>query len=199
MATGTIAGILQGVRHLSADELAAGLDQVRAAPPDDGRLVKIVRRPAIDEREVLEEGWLDPAVGLVGDNWAVKPSTSTPDGSPHPEKQITVMNARFAALIAGDESRWELAGDQLYVDMDISTTNLPPGSRLLIGDAELEVTEPPHTGCAKFASRFGPDALRLANSPEGRELRLRGMNTKVVNGGPVRAGETIRKAAPRPH
>jgi MOSC domain-containing protein YiiM len=155
----------------------------------------IVRRPTIEERDVIVEGELDTAEGLVGDNWRVKGSPSTPDGSSHPDAQITLMNTRAAALIAGDRDRWPLAGDQLYVDLDISGENLPPGTRLAVGTAVLEVTDKPHTGCKKFAARFGSEAWRFVNSPVGRELNLRGINTKVITAGTVRAGDAIRKTS----
>jgi MOSC domain-containing protein YiiM len=181
--------------HLTAPDLEAALDHLRAAPADGGTLELIVRRPAIDEREILEEATLDTSVGLVGDNWSVKASTSTADGGPHPDAQLTLMNVRCAALLAngrGPEGMAE-AGDQLYVDLDIGVDNLPPGSRLAIGDAVVELTAKPHTGCAKFSRRFGPDALRFVNSPEGSRLRLRGANAKVVTGGTVRRGDTVTK------
>jgi hypothetical protein len=182
---------------LTTAELEAGLDAVRAAPPDSGRVELIVRRPAVGERDTIEEGQLDAGVGLVGDSWRERPSSSTPDKSAHPEKQITVMNARFASLVARTDDRRPLAGDQLYVDLDISQTNLPAGTRLAIGSAVIEVTEPPHTGCAKFTQRFGLDAFRFVNSPLGLELRLRGLNAKVVTPGTVRVGDEVRKVDDR--
>ena len=174
-------------------ELGAGLDAVRAAPADDGVLELISRRPAVDEREVLTEVRLDAVDGLEGDTWRVRGSSRTADGGPSPDSQLTVVNARASAAIAGDRDRWPLAGDQLYVDLDISVTNLPPGSRVQIGSAVIEFSESPHTGCAKFQSRYGNDSLRFVNSPVGRELRLRGANCRVVVPGVVRVGDTIRK------
>jgi hypothetical protein len=183
------------MRHRTAEELAAGLDGIRSAPADAGTLEMIVRRPAVDEREVLAEGRLTAAEGLVGDDWRARGSRSTPDGSADPDRQLTVMGSRVVDLFAGgDRAAWPLAGDQLYVDLDLSVANLPPGTRLEIGEALVEVTEPPHTGCAKFSARFGSEALRLANSPEGRALRLRGLHVRVVEPGVVRAGDPIRKA-----
>jgi hypothetical protein len=183
------------MHHLTTDELTAGLPVVREAPADGGRLELIVRRPAVDERELLDEGSLDPSVGLVGDTWIERGSSRTPDGSSDPERQITIMNVRAAALFAIDPDRRALAGDQLYVDLDIGTTNLPTGTRLAIGTAILEVTDKPHTGCKKFSARFGSDAWRLVNAPVGVELRLRGLNARVVQAGVVHVGDVVTKVA----
>jgi hypothetical protein len=175
--------------------LEAGLDHLRCSPTDHGTVELIVRRPAVDEREVLEEGHLDLAVGLVGDTWNQRSSRRTDDGSPHPDMQLNVMNARCIELLARSAERWPLAGDQLYVELDLSVDNLPPGTRLALGTAVIEVTEQPHRGCAKFTQRFGLDAFRFVNSEVGRALRLRGLNAKVVLPGVVRRGDTIGKLA----
>jgi hypothetical protein len=172
--------------HATAEELLAGLDHIRAAPSDRGTVELIVRRPAVDEREVVEEGELDLVVGLIGDRWHL-------GASPINDAQLTLMNARAAELIARTRERWPLAGDQLYVDFDLSVDNLPAGTRLAVGKAVVEVTPVPHTGCAKFSARFGTDALKFVNKSPGRELRLRGANARVVTPGPVRAGDTIAK------
>lgn len=184
------------MRHRTAGELAAGLDHVARSPARVGTLELIVRRPRPAEREILAEGVLDLDLGLVGDGWPVIPSTRTADGSAHPEMQLNVMNARVAALVAVDPARRALAGDQLYVDLDLSVANLPPGTRLAVGPAVIEVTAVPHRGCAKFAERFGTDALRFVNSDVGRARRLRGLNAKVVAGGTVRVGDPVEKLGP---
>ena len=181
------------VRHLNMEELEAGLDAIRKAPKDEGVLQLIVRRPRIDEREILEEAELDPLEGLIGDSWNKRGSSRTPDGSPHPEMQLNIMNARVAALVAQDKDRWQLAGDQLYIDMDLSAENLPAGTQLAIGSAVIEVTPPPHTGCKKFVSRFGLDAMKFVNSAVGRELHLRGINARVVQPGTIRVGQVAKK------
>src|SRR5690348_7954443 len=181
------------VKHLTTQELEAELDHLRAAPRDNGVIELIVRRPRVDHREVLEYAEVDPVQGLIGDSWCVRPSSKTPDHSPHPEMQINIMNSRVTALVAQQKDRWPLAGDQLYVDMDLSKSNLPAGSQIAIGPVVLEVTAPPHTGCQKFVARFGMDAMKFVNSPVGKELCLRGINARVVQGGVIRVGETVRK------
>ena len=168
------------------------VENVRSSPRDHGRVELITRRPEVDAREVLEEATLDPVRGLIGDNWETKPSLAT--GFPNPLAQLTLMNSRVAELVAGERERWPLAGDQLYVDLDLSYENLPPGTRLSVGEAVIEITEEPHLGCGKFAARFGVDNLKLVNSKVGRELNMRGLNARVVSGGTVRPGDAIAKA-----
>lgn len=182
--------------HLTTVELTAALDELRAAPADLGTVELVVRRPAAGEREVLEVGTLDPIEGLVGDNWSTRGSRQTLDGHAHPEMQLNVINARLSSLVAVDPDRRPLAGDQLHVDLDLSEDNLPPGTRLALGSAVIEVTAQPHTGCAQFVERFGRDAMRFVNSPIGRQLRLRGLNAKVVVGGTVSPGDQIWKIWP---
>ncbi len=181
------------MQHLTTAELEMGLDVIRQSPKDEGILELIVRRPKVDEREVLAEGELHIENGLAGDSWKSRPSSRTPDGSAHPEMQLNIMNSRVIALVAGDKTRWPLAGDQLFLDLDLSADNLPAGTRLAIGSAVIEVTPPPHLGCHKFVSRFGLDAMKFVNSPLGRELHLRGINARVVQPGLIRVGETARK------
>ena len=181
------------MRHRTTTELEAHLDHLRDAPKDIGTLAHVVSRPAEDEREVLAEGMLDPEHGLVGDTWRLRGSSRTADGSAHPDMQLNVMSHRMVDFLAIDSARRPLAGDQLYLDLDLSEANLPPGTRLSIGDAVIEVTEPPHRGCAKFMARFGEPALRFVNSSVGRELRLRGLNARVVTAGVIRPGDTVTK------
>ena len=174
-------------------ELEAALPHLREAPAGVGTLDLIVRRPAINEREVLDEAWLDLQEGLRGDTWNRRGSSRTPDRSPHPGMQLTLMNTRVIELVAGSRDRWPLAGDQLYVDLDLSLANLPAGTRLAIGDAVVEVSPQPHTGCDKFVERFGLEAMKFVNSPLGRQLNLRGINAFVVSPGRVRRGDVVRK------
>ena len=183
--------------RLAADDPERALERIRASPLDEGTVELIVCRPGLAERELLEVAELDTTVGLVGDNWSVRGSKHTPDGGAHPGMQLTLMNARVIAHVAGPRERWALAGDQFYVDLELSTANLPPGTRLALGMAEIEVTDVPHTGCAKWTERFGSAATRLVNSTEHRALNLRGINTRVVRGGSVRLGDRVRKLAAR--
>ena len=183
------------VRHLSLAELEAALPTLQS-PKDAGTLDLIIRRPAVGRRDVLDFAELDLTTGLVGDTWNLRSSSRTGDGSPHPDMQINVMNSRVIALIAGEQSRWGLAGDQLYVDLDVSEANLPPGTQLAIGSAVIEVTAQPHTGCGKFLRRFGVDATKFVNSARGRALHLRGINARVVVPGRIQTGDRVRKMRP---
>ncbi len=181
------------IRHLTTSELEAGLEEIDRSPKDHGVLEMIVRRPQVGEREILQEGQLDLADGLVGDSWKIRTSRRTPDGSPHPDMQLNLMNSRVVALVSQDKSRWHLAGDQLFVDFDPSGRNVPAGTRLAIGSAVIEVTAEPHTGCSKFVERFGLDATKFVNSSERKALNLRGVNARVVRPGAVRVGDTVSK------
>ena len=172
--------------HTHLADLEDGVAEIRRSPGDEGTVELIVCRPAEGERRVLTEATLDEDQGLIGDGWHARKA-------PHPGRQLTLMNARAAALVAGSRERWPLAGDQLYVDLDLGEANLPPGTRLGVGSAVVEVTAEPHRGCGKFSRRFGVDAMKFVNSAVGRELNLRGINAKVVRGGTVRTGDAIRR------
>lgn len=181
------------VTHLKMHELQAGLDEIRRAPKDHGTVDLIVRRPLVEQREILWECDVDLIDGVVGDSWKWRGSSHTPDGSSDPKCQITIMNSRAVALVAQDKDRWQLAGDQLFIDMDLSLDNLPAGTRLSIGSAIIEVTDQPHTGCKKFVSRFGLDAMKFVNSAIGRKMNLRGINVRVVRAGTIKTGDTVSK------
>ena len=185
------------MEHLTIEKLEAGLDDIRRSPPDDGVLELIVRRPQTDEREVLQEAQLDVVHGLVGDSWVTRKSSRSYDGSAHPDMQVNIMNSRVIARVARQNDRWQLAGDQLFIDLDLSADNLPPGTQLALGTATIEVTAQPHTGCKKFAERFGADAVKFVNSDAGKKLNLRGINAKVVQSGRIRVGDVARKLMPK--
>lgn len=171
-------------RHLSYAELEAALPELGRSPRERGTLELIVRRPSRGQREVLDLGLLDVEEGLVGDRWAL--------GKRRRAQQLTVINSRLVALLAQTRDRWPLAGDQLYVDFDLSLEHVPPGARLAIGTAEIEVSPEPHTGCRLFAERYGPDAQRFVGSEQGHALQLRGINAWIVKGGDVRVGDEVR-------
>jgi hypothetical protein len=180
-------------RHLSTEELVQGLDTILQSPKDEGALQLIVRRPEVDQRESIATGRLDISESLVGDNWRERGSRHMPDGAADPDMQLNIMNARVAEVVANGLERRKLAGDQLYLDMDLSSGNLPPGTRLALGEAIVEVTEPPHTACKKFAARFGTEAVVFVNSGLGKTQNFRGICAKVVQSGDIHVGDIARK------
>ena len=181
------------IRHLTREELEAGVGEIRSAPKDEGVLQMIVRRPKVDERELLDQAELSVEEGVVGDTWKLRSSSRMPAGGPHPDMQLNIIATRVIGLIAQDRARWPLAGDQLFIDLDLAEENLPAWTKLQIGSAIIEVTDQPHTGCAKFVSRFGIEAMKFVNSPLGRSLNLRGINARVVQPGTIRVGDVVKK------
>jgi len=175
--------------HLTREALEAGLEAIRRSPKTEGVLEMIVRRPATDEREVIQTTELVPGQGLEGDVWGAKANPADPVRT---KNEITLMNARVIALLARERDRWKLAGDQFFVDLDLSESSVPAGTRLAVGAALVEVTEMPHLGCRKFKERFGAAALEFVNSEVGRELHLRGVNARIVKGGVIRTGDRVR-------
>lgn len=175
------------------ETLERGFDLIKESPPVEGTLQLIVIRPEVDQRKELDVGVLDQKQGLIGDNWATRGSSRTRNGSAHPDMQINIMNSRVIELISQQRGDWKMAGDQLFVDFDLSKTNVPPGTRLAVGDAILEVTSVPHTGCKKFAQRYGVDALKFISTPSGREWQLRGINARVVKSGSIKIGDAVVK------
>lgn len=184
------------MQHTTTIDLESTLTQLGNSPQDNGTLEMIVRRPENLQREVVETAELDTKAGLVGDNWSTRGSRHTEDGNADPLRQITMMNSRVLQAIAPDKANWELAGDQLYVDLDLSEENLPPGQHLAIGSVILEITSVPHNGCGKFTERFGHDAIRFVNSKVGRQNRRRGIYARIVKSGVVQIGDTISKIPP---
>ena len=176
----------------SAAELVAGLAHVRATPADPGRLSNIIIRPDRDQRHLVTECMVTREEGIPGDRWARHCTRRLPDGALNPDTQLTLMNIRVLELLAAP-TEWPQAGDNLLVELDLSVANLPVGQRLRIGEAVLEISAEPHTGCAKFTRRFGPEAVKFVNSPEGRSLRLRGVNASVWSPGRIRVGDLIEK------
>lgn len=180
-----------GYKTLS--ELEASISIIRQSPVNNGAVALLVRRPKENQREVVNTAIITRERGMDGDNWQEKPSSSSADGGPHPDKQITLMNSRAIAAITGDKTFWPPAGDQIFVDLQLGYENLPPGTLLQVGGAILRVSEPPHRGCKKFAERFGQDAMRFVNSEVGRELNLRGINCSVIQSGEVHLGDFVYK------
>lgn len=182
------------VTHPSLTQLEQALEHIQASPKQAGRIDGIVRRPATNEREALAVAKLDETHGLNGDCWYDQLDTAKKRDK-HLNSQITLMNSRVIDVIAQDRERWALAGDQLYVDFDLSDANLPPGTRLALADAILEVTAEPHLGCRKFQDRFGKDAVAFVNSKAGQALNLRGVNARIVRSGEIQVGDTISRLA----
>jgi len=180
-------------RHLSLDELNAGLSQIIASPKDQGEVRGIVIRPEKKQRREVQTVEVSLALGAHGDHWSKGCWKSTEDGKPHPDVQICIMNARCIELIAQERSNWAPAGDNLFIDMDLSPANLPPGTRIGLGSAILEITDTPHNGCALFIGRYGRDACTFVNTGEGKRLRLRGIYGRVVQDGHVSVGDKVVK------
>ena len=181
--------------HYSADQLEQGVDHILDSPADNGELKLIVRRPDIEQRETPQQARLDVDQGLVGDNWLARGSRHMPEGVADPEMQLNIMNTRVIDRVAGTADRWALAGDQLFIDIDLSSDNLPPGTQMKLGEAVVEITAPPHTGCKKFAARFGTDAVVFVNAGRGKTLNFRGICAKVVKSGDIRVGDIARKVS----
>lgn len=180
-------------RHLSKAELAAGLPGVLESPKDNGAIEQIIVRPAANERRPVNSVAISLAGGLEGDHWAQGCWKSNESGEPHPDVQICMMNSRCIDLIAGDKSNWAPAGDNLFIDMDLTPDNLPPGTHISMGTAVLEITDTPHKGCAKFIERYGRDACVFVNVGDGDRYKLRGIYGRVVQDGVISVGDKVSK------
>ena len=181
------------VKIFSKAELEAQLPEIQAAPKLRGSLDLIVIRPAVDQRKVLKSAELCLERGLIGDSWITRSSRHTSDKSPWIEMQLNIMSSRVIQAVTGDLKRWPLAGDQLFIDLDLSLENLPIGSQISIGETIIEVTAPPHTACKKFRVRYGDDAFRFINNPATKNMRLRGLNAKIIRGGTIESGSIVHK------
>lgn len=180
---------------LTTDQIVSGLPQVKDSPADGGKVEFIVVRPSEGVRELRESVYVSSESGVEGDKWKTSRGHDTPDAGPDPRVQVTLMNARILRLISGGEERMPLAGDNLVVDLDLSESNIPPGQRLSVGEVVVEVTDVPHNGCGSFLERYGRDAVKFVNSPEGKRMHLRGLHAKVVRAGVVRVGDEVRKVS----
>ncbi|MEM7334639.1 MAG: MOSC domain-containing protein [Chloroflexota bacterium] len=178
---------------LDMTQLNEGIPVILESPKNNGRIDLITIRPATNERVLKDEVEISIENGVEGDNWKTRGSNSMPDKSSNPEAKITIMNSRVIKHITQSDSGWEWAGDQFFVEMDLSEENLPAGQQLQLGTAVLEVSAVPHTGCAKFVARFGKDAHKFVNNQYGRSQRFRGVNLKVIKGGTVKVGDTAQK------
>jgi len=181
------------LKQYPISELELGIDEIKSSPKDSGVLEMIVRRPETETREIINSVEINLENGLAGDNWKARGSTHTSDHSADPETQITLMNTRVIQLLSGDKENWGWAGDQLFVDMDLSMDNLPPHSQIQIGSVILEISAKPHTGCKKFSGRYGIEALEFISTPLGKSLRMRGVNAKVIQSGDIQVGDVIKK------
>ncbi len=187
-------------QHLSTLELEQGLPEVLAAPRDAGRLAAIFVRPATNERRSLADARLTPEGGIDGDRWVTDSYYRLTGGRSDPRSQVSLMNVRFLRQIALNEDAICLAGDNLIVDLDLSEANLPAGSQLAIGDEVIiEISELSHTGCSKLEGRYGKEARAFMNNARGKSLHLRGRFARILVGGTIRVGDTVRKHAPKTH
>ena len=184
---------MRSQRNVPLEEYRQRRDWIRESPKDNGVVRAIVVRPITNEREELQKCELSPEMGVHGDNWSTECWLKLEDGSPHPDVQVAMMNARVIELLTQDRSRWQLSGDQLFIDFDLSRENVVTGQRLQLGTAALEITDREHSGCGKFSNRFGIDALKFVNSPQGRQLRLRGIYAKIVKRGNIAVGDRVKK------
>lgn len=178
---------------LALTEIETRLNWVMSAPTDTGHVSALVVRPVKNQREPLDKVMFSPQLGVNGDNWSTNCWKKLPDGKSDPEVQVAIMNARMIEVLTQDKALWPLAGDQLFVDFDLSVANLRAGDHLQVGAAVLQITAEPHRGCGKFKQRFGEDALAFVNSERGDAHRLRGVYAKIISAGEVCVNDAISK------
>ncbi len=179
--------------HRTMEELKAGLPDIVASPADNGSLAAIVVRPDYGMRLDVQSRKISLAGGVEGDRWATACWRTLPDGSSNPDVQVCIMNSRCISLIAGEREAWPMAGDNLFIDMDLSPGNIAPGQKLAVGETIIEITDIPHTGCQKFIDRYGRHACVFVNTGEGKKLKLRGIYAQVVKDGTVNVGDRVTK------
>lgn len=176
------------MRYVTTAELENNLHYILSSPKDAGRVESIIVRRRKNERELRKEVFLSLEKGVEGDRWF-----DLSKGEPDPRRQLTIINSRLIKLLAQSEDRLCLAGDNLITDFDLSVSNLPVGQRLTIGNVIIEISDVPHTGCLKFAERYGNDSVEFINAPERSNLRLRGVYAKFLNSGLIYLGDSINK------
>lgn len=170
-------------RYATLEHLERRLAALPEAPRNHGLVGLLVRRGEGGLREMPDRARLTPDGGVPGDAWGRQKEPSL-------EAQIAVMQIDVAELITNGQPL-TLFGDGLFLALDLSAANLPPGSRVRAGAATLEVTPKSHNGCRKFLSRFGADALRFVSKPDLRHRNLRGIYMRVVEGGEVATGDPV--------
>lgn len=181
------------MKFVTQPEIDQRLSSVLDSPKDQGTVEMIVVRPFKNQRKTLIHVLFSPEAGVTGDNWKTQCWKKLNDGQSDPDVQVAIMNARMIDMLTDDKAHWPLAGDQLFVDFDLSVTNLSPGDQLQIGDAVLQITAEPHRGCSKFKQRFGELAMHCVNSAQGDAHRLRGIYAKIISAGNVSVGDVIHK------
>lgn len=179
--------------HVTTAIIEKQLPYVEASPKDNGVIKLIVVRPKTNKRQILDSCFISYEKGMEGDNWTLGCWKTTEDGSPHPDVQIAITNYRIHEIFSNLDKDRALAGDNLFVDLDLSERNLKAGDRLALGSAIIKITSVPHNGCGKFKERFGIDALKFVNSPIGKQMHLRGIYAKVIQNGIVSVNDTIKK------
>ena len=177
-------------RFRTFGDLERELYELARSPADGGRVALVVRRGAGGRREVLEQIAVSADAGVTGDAWGRRLQRDL-------QMQIAVMQADVARIIANGQPL-TLFGDNLFLELDLSASNLPAGSRVRVGGATFEVTPMAHNGCRKFQARFGQEALRFVSTKDLRHRNLRGIYMRVTEPGDVRPGDPVEVLARPP-